>query len=267
MAMRPASWSASSRYCVVSNTVVPRSSLSERTSCHNAMRLMGSRPVVGSSRNNTCGECTSERARSRRRRIPPEYPPTRRSPAAVRPTRSRSSPLRRRASTRPMPCRVACSRSSSFPVMSGSMAASCNATPIERRTMSASVTTSYPATLADPPVGRSKVVSMRTVVDLPAPLGPRNPKISPSVTSRSTQSTAITSPKVRCRPVAWMGEAMSVLLVSTRGSNPPGLLGSHPVRSLERGLWHHSSARRRPRWLNGQPSGTWGGSTAGGSTW
>ena len=63
----------------------------------------------------------------------------------------------------------------SRPVMYGSMAASCSATPMLRRTAAASATTSCPATRARPPVGRKSVASMRTVVLLPAPLGPRNP--------------------------------------------------------------------------------------------
>ena len=68
---RSASWSASSRYCVVRKTVVP-SSFSLRTSSQIAMRLTGSRPVVGSSRNSTRGSWTSAVARSSRRRMPPE---------------------------------------------------------------------------------------------------------------------------------------------------------------------------------------------------
>ncbi len=51
---RSASWSASSRYWVVRKTVVP-SSLSAETSSQIALRLTGSRPVVGSSRNSTLG--------------------------------------------------------------------------------------------------------------------------------------------------------------------------------------------------------------------
>ena len=49
---RSASWSASSRYWVVRKTVVP-SPLSAVTSSQIALRLTGSRPVVGSSRNST----------------------------------------------------------------------------------------------------------------------------------------------------------------------------------------------------------------------
>ena len=53
-AIRPASWSASSRYCVVSSSVVPESA-SSRTISQVMARAFGSRPVVGSSRNSTDG--------------------------------------------------------------------------------------------------------------------------------------------------------------------------------------------------------------------
>ena len=71
IAMRSASWSASSRYCVVSKTVVPAAT-STRTISHTWLRLRGSSPVVGSSRNNRSGVTTILAAMSRRRRIPPE---------------------------------------------------------------------------------------------------------------------------------------------------------------------------------------------------
>ena len=74
-----------------------------------------------------------------------------------------------------MPCSVAWSSISSRPVISGSRAASWSATPIFRLTAPGSFATSKPATSAHPPVGRSSVVSIRTVVVLPAPFGPRNP--------------------------------------------------------------------------------------------
>ena len=51
-----------------------------------------------------------------------------------------------------------------------------------------------PATVADPLVGAMSVPSVRTVVVLPAPLGPRKPKISPRPTSNDTSSTATRSP-------------------------------------------------------------------------
>src|SRR5262245_33800825 len=58
--------------------------------------------------------------------------------------------------------------------------------------------------MAVPAVGLSRVVSMRSVVVLPAPFGPRKPTISPSSTVRSTPRTASTRPlrleNVRARP-------------------------------------------------------------------
>ena len=58
------------------------------------------------------------------------------------------------------------------------------------RTCVPSSTTSCPATRALPEVGGSSVVSMWTVVDLPAPFGPRNPYTSPVATRMSMPSTA-----------------------------------------------------------------------------
>ena len=63
--------SASSRYCVVSSTVVPAAVRASIVS-HIDRRLAGSSPVVGSSRYRTGGRNTSAAARSRRRRMPPE---------------------------------------------------------------------------------------------------------------------------------------------------------------------------------------------------
>src|SRR5579871_1098768 len=63
------------------------------------------------------------------------------------------------------------------------------------RTSSGCFATSNPPTVARPDVGPSKPHRMRMVVDLPAPLGPRNPKISPRRTSIDTLSTATKSPK------------------------------------------------------------------------
>src|SRR5215204_4265084 len=51
-----------------------------------------------------------------------------------------------------------------------------------------------PRTVAPPPVGRTRPSSMRSVVVLPAPLGPRKPYTSPRRTVRRTPSTARRSP-------------------------------------------------------------------------
>src|SRR6202165_4070647 len=60
------------------------------------------------------------------------------------------------------------------------------------RILAGCVASSQPATRAVPPLGASSVASMRSVVVLPAPFGPRKPKISPRVTERSTPATAST---------------------------------------------------------------------------
>ena len=62
------------------------------------------------------------------------------------------------------------------------------------------------ATVASPAVGASNVESIRWVVVLPAPFGPRNPTTSRALMAKSTPATAATGPvrvwKVRPRPRA-----------------------------------------------------------------
>ena len=53
--------------------------------------------------------------------------------------------------------------------------------------------TSKPDTLTVPLVGGRTPVRMRMVVVLPAPLGPRKPRISPDCTWKLTSSTAFRS--------------------------------------------------------------------------
>src|SRR4051812_36197628 len=71
---------------------------------------------------------------------------------------------------------------------------------MRRFTPSGSRVTSTPPTVAVPDVGFSKPHSIRMVVDLPAPLLPRKPKISPRSTSKLTSSTATNWPKRRDSP-------------------------------------------------------------------
>ena len=84
---------------------------------------------------------------------------------------------------------------------SRSLVIACGITPIARRTPSAWRTTSNPPTLAVPEEGGIRVVNMRMRVDLPAPFGPSNPKISPRSTVKLIPSTAVKSPK---RFVIWL---------------------------------------------------------------
>ena len=61
---------------------------------------------------------------------------------------------------------------------------------------------SWPATRPVPLVGTLSVVSIRTSVVLPAPLGPSRPRTVPSGTTKLTPSTATVSPKCLTRSMA-----------------------------------------------------------------
>jgi len=69
----------------------------------------------------------------------------------------------------------------------------CGTTPIRCRTCTACETTSAPPISAVPDVGFTRVVRMPIVVVLPAPFGPRSPKNSPCLISRSSDCKATTS--------------------------------------------------------------------------
>src|SRR5918996_2223982 len=71
---------------------------------------------------------------------------------------------------------------------------------------------SWPSTRASPASGRNRVASMRIVVVLPAPFGPRTPYTEPLRTARSTPSTARVSPKDLTRPVASIASVEGVLI-------------------------------------------------------
>jgi hypothetical protein len=58
---------------------------------------------------------------------------------------------------------------------------------------------SWPATVAEPEVGGSNVMSILMVVVLPAPFGPSRPNTSPGLTSSVSASTAVTDPNSRRR--------------------------------------------------------------------
>ena len=58
--------------------------------------------------------------------------------------------------------------------------------------------------MAVPESGLKSVVRTRTVVVLPAPFGPSNPKTVPCSTSKLNPSRAITSPYFLTRLLAWI---------------------------------------------------------------
>ncbi len=173
--MSSANWSASSRYCVVRMIVVPSRVRSRKVS-HRSLRPRGSRPVVGSSRNSTDGWETRLAARSRRRRIPPDRSFASLSAASAKSTRSSRSSAWRRASLLVRPWSLPTITRLARDVSRPSTVACWAATPMVRRTASASRTTSWPATEAVPSVGSARVVRILMAVVLPAPLCPSNPR-------------------------------------------------------------------------------------------
>src|SRR5690242_12635300 len=76
-----------------------------------------------------------------------------------------------------------------------------------RLTPSGLALTSMPPTSAVPLVGVNSPHSMRIVVDLPAPLAPRKPKISPCFTLNDRWSTATNAPNLRVSPRTSMAAA------------------------------------------------------------
>jgi len=76
--------------------------------------------------------------------------------------------------------------------------------PTRARTARGSVTGSCPATRTVPWSGTSRVARTSSSVVLPAPLGPTSAVTSPGGASRSSPSTATTSPKLRRTPCATM---------------------------------------------------------------
>ena len=67
----------------------------------------------------------------------------------------------------------------SLAVRLSSRAANCPVSESTLRTASASLTTSYPQTVAEPLVGSISVASIRTMVVLPAPFGPSSETTEP----------------------------------------------------------------------------------------
>src|SRR6185312_6399443 len=129
------------------------------------------------------------------------------------------------------------------------------------RTPSCWCSRSKPATLAVPPLGGSRVASIRSVVVLPAPFGPRKPKISPVCTSMSTPTTASTvrlrALKIRRSP--WVSIAASMIaIVAGAALRLPGPDGRTKVNSIPRlarrvpALFHRARARQLEALLRSQ---------------
>ena len=193
-ASRVASRSASSMKCVVSRIVLPCDSSCRRPS-QIRCRACGSRPVVGSSRIRSSGSLTSARASVSRRFMPPDSVRmcASRLLAEAREIEQLRECARRASRGR---CRNSCRRRSRFSVTvkSGSRLSICGTTPTRILASRAALGTGWPTISIVPPSGSIRPRQQRSVVVLPAPLGPSRPKHSPRRISNDKPRTTSLSP-------------------------------------------------------------------------
>src|SRR3954447_17318203 len=178
-------------------------------SAHSSWRTCGSRPTVGSSSSSSRGRCTSARAMSSRRRMPPDSSSTfvsRRSPRFATAT-ARSTAARRS----PRGTRYRCANTRRFcsTVSVMSRLSSCGTTPHSARATFDCPGSVYPSTSISPSSAIACAVSIRIVVLLPAPLGPSRPTHVPTGTSRSRPATAVIGPKRFTTPRRRMARSLT----------------------------------------------------------
>src|SRR4051794_32574330 len=80
----------------------------------------------------------------------------------------------------------------------------CGTTPSRPRIRGPSTAGSSPRIRSSPALTGDTHPTIRIVLVLPAPFGPRKPKLSPVATSKSMPSTAVKSPNFLVSPRAWM---------------------------------------------------------------
>src|ERR1700682_528303 len=93
----------------------------------------------------------------------------------------------------------------------------------------------------DPASGRSRPSIALSVLVLPAPFGPRRPKISPSLMSRDTPSTATFGPYLTRRPSTWRASPCSSGCPVAATLARTELVGDHHVM-LRCGQWQAGPA-------------------------
>ena len=178
----------SASWWLETSTVRPCVGVASRRKSRSQAMPSGSRPLAGSSSSSTCGSPRSAVARPSRWRMPREKPPTRRSAASARPTCARRcvDPFGR-ATGRP-----AGRRPRRWPPGGPS---GVEAPGLDRGT-------DHPAGVGQggrrgrrrpsrsPASGVTRPTSIRRVVVLPAPLGPRKPVTRPGRTEKDRPSTA-----------------------------------------------------------------------------
>ena len=160
----------------------------------------GSSPDVGSSRISSSGSFIKAAANPRRVTIPVENP-------AISLDESPSSPterirVARRFILSSLPMRKSFPTKSRYliGVIVGGNRGFVGRYPILRRRLDEPGVIFSPKTLTSPAVGRISPSNNLMVVVLPAPLGPKKPKMAPSSTSKFTLFTAMSfSPKIFVR--------------------------------------------------------------------
>ena len=177
----------------------------------------GSSPLTGSSNRSIGASPSTAPAMPNRCSMPRESPPARRRAAGVSPTSSSTS------STRPpgMPLDWAIQSRWSRARRPGWTAVASSSAPTWRRGVRR-VRYRQPPTSAVPSSGASRPRMMRSVVDLPAPLGPTKPVTWPPRTVKDRSSTAVVRPYRLCTPRTSMVASMA----ATIGTHPP--LSSRP---------------------------------------
>src|SRR6266576_445999 len=232
------SFSTISSTCDVRNTVAPCLTHRRKTS-RSTRDETASTPSNGSSRKRRSGPGSSAAANASFFFIPCEYSSASFFSSFSSPIIASSSSQRVRtvaAGSRYIrPTNVRYSR----PVRLSKRARFSGTTPIRRRTSRARLSSarSSPRTRICPLLGASRPVSILIVVDLPAPLGPRNPKNFPASIRKSNPSTARTLPNARVSPVVSMTRFML-------------LLTQKPMRHYAGG-WR-KSVTKRPRRFHGR---------------
>ena len=204
----------------------------DRTSCF----WFGSRPSVGSSRTRISGSCRIAWARPTRRLKPLERVSIGCSSTLSSSTRATVSATRRRFSSPRKPRTAAAKSRKARVVISEYSGAPSGRYPIRRFAATGLAAMSSPPTAMVPESAERKPVRTFIVVDLPAPLGPRNPRTSPRATEKLTPSTALIGPKCLTRFSIWTSP-----LISPGLGCPPGGPKDYP-----RPVPRSASNRRTP---------------------
>ena len=120
--------------------------------------------------------------------------------------------------------------------------------------------TSWPSNRISPAVGRSSRRMQRPVVVLPQPLSPTRPSVSPRLMSKSTPSTAFTSPILR---VSTMPSEIGKCMARPRTSSSGRSASRSGAFMRRRPGWTASSAlRKHAERCPGSPTAANGGRAA-----